>query len=246
MGKFIDITGKRFGRLVAIKQSGYTSSGNAKWDCVCDCGKETTVASGDLRKNKNNTMSCGCMAKELSSKRKSSIDMTGKRFGKLVVIGLDDRKRGDRKRYWLCQCDCGKNTSIITSSLTRGNNTKSCGCLVGKYKKSAKERGLDFLLNIEQIRILTSSNCYYCGCVPKKEIKTRGNNGNYFYNGIDRIDSSKGYSIENVVPCCYKCNVAKSNYTREDFLSWISKVYYHSILEKECKNVSKLPSPQLL
>ena len=48
-------------------------------------------------------------------------------------------------------------------------------------------------------------------------------------NGIDRLDSSKGYTINNCVPCCSKCNLMKSNFKKEDFLQHISKIYNFSI-----------------
>lgn len=54
------------------------------------------------------------------------IDLTGQRFGRLVVIGRSlESKHGEAT--WLCQCDCG-NTSIVRGSYLRGGNTQSCGC----------------------------------------------------------------------------------------------------------------------
>lgn len=52
--------------------------------------------------------------------------LTGKKFGKLLVLGLTGNL--SQKAYkWLCLCDCGNTTEIVGSNLTRGN-TKSCGC----------------------------------------------------------------------------------------------------------------------
>ena len=60
--KVIDLHGLRFGRLL-IKSRGENSvKGNAKWVCVCDCGKETIVVGTSLRSEK--TLSCGCLKKE--------------------------------------------------------------------------------------------------------------------------------------------------------------------------------------
>ena len=58
------------------------------------------------------------------------LDLTGQRFGKLTVIKFSkDVQSGNRKRkYWLCQCDCGNLKEVRTDGLTRGT-TKSCGCL---------------------------------------------------------------------------------------------------------------------
>ena len=61
-------------------------------------------------------------------------DLTGQRFGRLTVLS-DTGKRKRSSVVWLCQCDCGNTTEVITYSLTCGN-TKSCGCL---HIEAAKE-----------------------------------------------------------------------------------------------------------
>ena len=62
MPRPLDLTGQRFGRLVVIEKDGHkrTSGGNSKvcWKCICDCGNETRVSTGDLRSG--SVMSCGC------------------------------------------------------------------------------------------------------------------------------------------------------------------------------------------
>ena len=52
-------------------------------------------------------------------------DLTGKRFGRLLVLGIDDKN--SRKTYWVCQCDCGNIKSIRSDALVEGK-TISCGC----------------------------------------------------------------------------------------------------------------------
>jgi len=52
------------------------------------------------------------------------------------------------------------------------------------------------------------------------------------YNGIDRLDSSKGHVIDNVVPCCKWCNYAKRERSYKDFLDWVVVIYNHSIGNK--------------
>lgn len=59
MSKTIDISGKRFGRLVVIEKS--HGGKNSCWKCVCDCGKYTVVGLPDL---KDGTKSCGCLKRE--------------------------------------------------------------------------------------------------------------------------------------------------------------------------------------
>lgn len=53
-------------------------------------------------------------------------NLTGMRFGRLVVLDLDYRK--NRKTYWMCQCDCGNIKSVRSDSLQDGS-VRSCGCL---------------------------------------------------------------------------------------------------------------------
>ena len=58
MPNFIDITGQRFGRLIALKQAGLSKSRSVLWLCRCDCGVTVIVSSGNLRGG--NSRSCGC------------------------------------------------------------------------------------------------------------------------------------------------------------------------------------------
>lgn len=67
-----DISGQRFGRLVAISFSHRGKDRHSHWMCVCDCGRRTTVAANSLKGS--NTKSCGCLQREfgLSPGRASS------------------------------------------------------------------------------------------------------------------------------------------------------------------------------
>lgn len=81
MGKALDITGQRFGKLIAIKRAGIDKRKNALWLCKCDCGGECVRALSNLKKR--NAKSCGCLAKEhLKNMSKNNIThgMTGTRL----------------------------------------------------------------------------------------------------------------------------------------------------------------------
>jgi len=65
--KKIDLLGKRFGRLVVLRQGGKAKNGQLKWICQCDCGNTAHVLGCNLRTG--NTISCGCYHKEQTSKR---------------------------------------------------------------------------------------------------------------------------------------------------------------------------------
>ena len=70
MGKFIDLTGRRFGRLTVIERAESEFTGGepqAVWRCHCDCGQESFVISANLRSG--GTKSCGCLRREVMQKR---------------------------------------------------------------------------------------------------------------------------------------------------------------------------------
>ena len=113
--KIKDLTGQRFGRLVVIRDVG-RKNGKVVWECLCDCGKYTSISSNRLMTG--NTKSCGCLASE---------NLEGERYGKLLVIRRTD-ERSNNQVVWECLCDCGNYKNVNTGSLGSGN-TKSCGCL---------------------------------------------------------------------------------------------------------------------
>lgn len=117
----IDITGQRFGRLVAIKP--IVVNGYRKWLCGCDCGNLKSVASGALRCGR--TKSCGCLSKEFT-------DLTGQTFGRLTVESRNEEKTKNGYIHWNCVCECGNRVVVSTSNLTNKDVSKrvhSCGCL---------------------------------------------------------------------------------------------------------------------
>lgn len=120
MAKLIDETGKRYGYLTVIQRAENTKDGRAVWLCKCDCGNEVKVLGKHLRSG--NTKSCGCYKKERPGMR---ADLTGKRFGRLLVLG--EPQVGTRGTIWKCLCDCGTICYKVSADLVHGN-TKSCGC----------------------------------------------------------------------------------------------------------------------
>lgn len=117
-----DLTGLRFGKLVAIESTGSDRWGRRTWKCKCDCGNYTTVSIGNLTSGL--TRSCGCSHK--ASGIPNRRDLAGKRYGHLVAIE-DVGNATNRQRNWLCKCDCGNN-HIVTSHALLSGNTTSCGC----------------------------------------------------------------------------------------------------------------------
>lgn len=88
----------------------------------------------------------------------------------------------------------------------------------------------------------STSPCFYCGLEYSKEIQDRKNetisdgllsDTVVRCNGIDRIDSSTGYTAENTVPCCKICNSAKNTMTQDEFRNWVKRIYRHFIEEED-------------
>ena len=86
-------------------------------------------------------------------------------------------------------------------------------------------------LSLEEFISLVRGNCVYCGDTPRVDNQWSRHkrktilDEDYSFNGIDRIDSNKGYSIDNCVSCCPKCNTMKGVLSKNEFISHINKVY---------------------
>ena len=174
-------------------------------------------------------------------------DLTGKQFGKLIVLEFSHSvtyKSGSQS-LWKCKCECGTIVTVRRGHLITGG-IRGCGiCLHKKdkglasfnrvykhYLQGAVNRGLEFSLDKDYFKYITSENCYYCGSPPSTVQVTERCNGEYVYNGIDRVDNSMGYIKDNCVPCCNTCNMAKRTSSADEFMGWISKAYKHLINNK--------------
>lgn len=139
MPAFKDLTGQRFGRLIAISRA--PNQGRyVCWNCKCDCGNEKIIRAASLTSGK--TQSCGCLYKET---RPICEDLTGQKFGKLTVIEKTELRK-DNRPVWKCQCDCGGITLANSHELKQGLRV-SCGC----RGKSAGESIIESLLQLHQI-----------------------------------------------------------------------------------------------
>lgn len=142
---FKDETGKTFTYLTVLKPLNETDSDNRRlFLCKCKCGNLIKVSGKRLRSG--NTKSCGCLQKEKAlktlkeyapNKESIGLDLTGERFGKLVVLKEVDgiiKSNGKNMRRWLCKCDCGNEVIVQHTYLTTGD-TISCGCLNSKGER---------------------------------------------------------------------------------------------------------------
>lgn len=186
------------------------------------------------------------------------VDVTGQKYGRLTALKCLGRQ--NKRTYWLFKCECGKEHKARLDAVKQGK-IKSCGCatseLVGKavrkrnllppgesaftflyhdLKNSARARGIPWHLTKEQVRKLVTAPCYYCGIEFSREYYRKGTNGAFRCNGIDRVDSTKGYVLENCVPCCKRCNLAKHDMTIDEFKIWLKMVSKHFLGTGEEQN----------
>jgi len=208
----------------------------------CDCGKEFATKAYDLLNGR--TKSCGS---PLCSTR--AHNLSGKQFGNLTVESLSTRRNDRGELVWICRCDCGRQRRVKTNNLIKGL-VKSCGCqkdflrsrsltkplkevaantIWNRYKYGAKKRGISFKLTRQDIESYLFLNCHYCDATPESVFIAENLCGNrkILYNGIDRKDSTKGYTKENCVPCCHTCNTAKSDRPIGEFLKWAKRLVEH-------------------
>jgi len=120
MSKLIDLTGQRFGDLVVLERDINKPKGRAYWICQCDCGKIISTLGTHLRQG--NSKSCGC--------KRNFKDLTGQKFGKLIVMELSKNRDKDNCHKWICKCECGAIKEISQHDLRRG--VSSCGCVRSK------------------------------------------------------------------------------------------------------------------
>lgn len=177
----------------------------------------------------------------------------GNKFNFLTIISFSGRGKGGHLLY-NCKCDCGIDVVVAKSKLLTGH-TKSCGCWnrrsttirnikrKGIYRKNiteyafrviksslkgnANSRNLECILTDQEIGKLIDSKCFYCGGGFKNKITVPHRNETVYYNGIDRLDNSLGYTASNCVSCCFTCNRAKDTMNPNEFKTWISLVYKH-------------------
>lgn len=157
----------------------------------------------------------------------------GDRFGSLTIVEL---RRGAKSVHPLavCVCDCGQTRTPRQSALRRGLAMQCGSCShktawverermaaderhlrskEGEYRGNARSRNIPWNLDRQSFRRLVQEACRYCGCQPA--------------GGIDRLENSVGYTVENSVPCCAQCNYGKRDLTEADFLAWIGRVAAH-------------------
>ena len=126
-----DLTGQRFGSLTVLHREP-NQNGRTCWLCQCDCGNTCTVLSRDLKRG--SATSCGCKKKTGNNR----LDLTGRKFGRLLVLCPTENRSKRGSVCWKCRCDCGNKVEVSSDFLVEGI-CQSCGCL--KLENQAKIKG---------------------------------------------------------------------------------------------------------
>lgn len=179
----------------------------------------------------------------------AAVDYTGQKFHKLTAIKWTGKyyitKGENRKRLWLFQCDCGKQHIAPMEKVKKGD-TKSCGCLKGKYtgrdsymftvfnqgkSPSARKREStmysDGDMTFEQFLEMSAKPCFYCGKEPSNCVSNKITGVKYYYSGLDRLDNSRPHDFDNCVPCCRKHNTSKGEFSFQEWINDMVHVLKH-------------------
>lgn len=244
-----DWTGEKYHYLTFIRMTDQRTNRNVVWELKCDCGQLTYQIAYLVVKGKVQTcaLSTCPIYKEILSVggRKSAIDYSGKRVGRLVFIQPTDMYR-QSEIVWEGICDCGKQVYVVP------NNAKSCGCLndemrkrSGKASKNVGIRKHTPLISAARIVwgrnyrecdfdtffALSQQSCHYCGRAPHREQvyppKHTGRDvlATFVFNGLDRMDNNKDHTGDNIVSCCWDCNHMKGTRTYDEFLLHVARMY---------------------
>ena len=188
LAKSIDLTGKRFGRLVVIRRASDQIQPNGRkvkqWLCKCDCGKEAEVRGSAL--TSGNTKSCGCLKKIYTDTKVE--DLKGKRFGSLLALYFLRKKvKKGTVIYWKCLCDCGNYVDVKSYDLRHGK-IKNCGCQKEEKPNKKEDISGQKFGELTAIRLLS----------PEEKIKGRDYNwlcrcacGNEIQTSINKLRSGK-------------------------------------------------------
>lgn len=222
---YINMTNKKYGRLLVIKEI---------WDdkksivnCECDCGKKDVLL---LRHDvlSGHTKSCGCLQRERSSESNRKDD-TGYVSDSGVEILYPSKKNKNNQQLWKCRCFCGNTFDELPARL-KNNHVQSCGC----GRKSIKEKIIsDFLseYNIDFIQEYTYEDCKnkyilrfdFAIINPDKSVKCLIEyDGQQHYKPVSLFGGKEGYR-----QTVYRDEI-KNKYCKEKHISLLRLPYYLS------------------
>lgn len=189
-------------------------------------------------------------------------DLTNKQFRYLMAIKYV-RNNKHSCAMWLWRCVCGKEKVISARNVISGN-TLSCGCmskilnkrpnysrwngfqeisgsLIGRIKQRARNRNIEYSVLPEQLwekYIGQNKVCALSG-IPISFTRNIRNNKEMQTASLDRINSEKGYILDNIQWVHKNINFMKWNYSQEEFLYFVNLIV-HPILSDNVSNISAI------
>lgn len=212
-----NLTGRTFGLLTVIRQvrknefKGKAKSSTSIWNfvCKCSCKSGRVIVAYGSELLRGNIKSCGCLKLKYETN-----------FARMAARNYSAAKRRHSRRF-------PKETMVSLEEYTAlcGGRCDYCGSPPEDRTESMKRLVIFF----EKIT----------GDKEKSVVLDRSKRDIHVYtNGVDRVNSRKGYTKENCVPCCSACNTMKMGLSKGDFLLRVDKIKkYQNRLNR--KRVSK-------
>jgi hypothetical protein len=138
------------------------------------------------------------------------------------VVKEYKREEGTKYLYLISCSECGDESWGRPSRLSReciacrgyvvkhpDEETRQLHLTYRNIKNSARQRGHEFTLTKEEFMWLMDRDCFWCGDKP---------------SGIDRMNNTQGYTMNNAVPSCKRCNVAKNDMTMTEWSEWLARI----------------------
>jgi len=179
----------------------------------------TVIEAGPVNKHKQPTWKCICIC------------------GNICYSTCTALRRNLKK-----SCGC-KNFQLPHANRKRSPAEASFYAKVDNLKAHAILRNIIWSLSKPYAVILLKQNCFYCGVEPSAKFNSMLSRavklkvppehiaaGSIYWNGLDRLDSTSGYTKENTVPCCWRCNAAKNTLGVLEFFNWVLRVVQHNNL----------------
>lgn len=169
IGRFEDKTGKKYGRLTVVERDFSKGNHESHWLCLCECGN--TISTSGIRLSNGSCKSCGCLQKELLSKRMSTHKETKTRLYNIwskIKFRCYNTKSKDYGNYGgrgIKMCDQWKNS-------------------FENFRDWALNNGYKDTLTIDRIDVNSNyspENCKWCGM--KEQSRNTRFNRRYDYNG---------------------------------------------------------------
>jgi len=234
-----DIIGRKVGKLTVMEDTGKSDKSRRKlWKCQCDCGNEIEVPTSSIVYCRS--MSCG--------RCEGPKDIVGERFGKLVILRRAENDKR-QKSMWVAACDCNIEKEFLVSRRQLFIiGKKSCGCDKPNYSfkdmPSCVYERLLFNARVRDIEIAVSSEDIYNLFLKQNGICALsgmpiilGQTDQEFRKGIptaslDRIDSEKGYCVDNIQWVHKQVNFIKQDLKNEELIGWATKIYFNQFKNK--------------